>query len=96
MAAIDSHPTITEEEYVGKLRSWSESTSTSPSGMHLGHYRALIARHAYSDVDSDVPEENAKRAEWNHKKGMLAVSPSPIVELCTGERIRIFTMAHSG
>jgi hypothetical protein len=55
-----------------KLRTWRESTSTSPSGLHHGHYKALIAGHAYSDVDSDdTPEANEKRNEWNHMQACL-------------------------
>jgi hypothetical protein len=41
-------PTITEKEFTGKLKAWRETTTTSPSGLHLGHYKALICRHAYS------------------------------------------------
>ena len=65
MAAIETHSTITVEEYVGKLKIWAESTSTSPSGLHLGHYKALIARHQYSDIDTDDAQLLAKRAKWN-------------------------------
>ena len=61
MAAIETHPTITTAEFVGKLKIWSESTSTSPSGLHLGHYKALIARHKYSDIDTDDEDLIAKR-----------------------------------
>ena len=71
MAALVSRPTITEQEYSGKLRVWSESTSTSPSGLHLGHYKSLIARHDYSDIDAETIEENAKKDEWNHMQGCL-------------------------
>lgn len=46
-------PTITESEFVGQLRAWTESTTTSPSGLHLGHYKALIARHSHSTTTSD-------------------------------------------
>jgi hypothetical protein len=35
MSALDIRSTITEKEHTGKLRVWKESTSTSPSGMHL-------------------------------------------------------------
>jgi hypothetical protein len=48
---------ISEEEYVGKIKSWKESTSTSPSGLHLGHYHALIARHEFSGL-KDSPEKD--------------------------------------
>ena len=71
MAAIETHPTITTEEYVGKLKIWSESTSTSPSGLHLGHYKALIARHHYSDIDTDDEELVAKRDTWNRMQTSL-------------------------
>ena len=71
MAAIESYPTITEQEYVAKLRVWTESTSTSPSGLHLGHYKALISRHAYSDIEDGTPEDEAKKNEWNHMQGRL-------------------------
>jgi hypothetical protein len=33
---------ITLDEWTGKMKSWKETTSTSPSGMHLGHHKALI------------------------------------------------------
>lgn len=34
-------PEITKAEFYGKLKKWSESTTTSPSGIHLGHYHVL-------------------------------------------------------
>jgi hypothetical protein len=34
--------TITEKEIMDKYKFWPESTTTSPSGRHLGHYRALL------------------------------------------------------
>lgn len=60
-------PSITEADYVGKLKSWSESTSTSPSGLHLGHYKALIARHEYSDLHPDEP----LRVQWDQMQADL-------------------------
>ena len=71
MAALESNPTITEQEYVGKLRVWNESTSTSLSGLHLGHYDVMISRHAYSNLDSKTEEENEKRHQWNYMQGRL-------------------------
>ena len=67
-------PTISDEEFVGKLKVWSESTTTSPSGLHLGHYKALIARHAYStDVSDDELDIEFKRnrAELDSKQSEL-------------------------
>jgi hypothetical protein len=71
MAALETYPTISEQEYIGKLKVWKESTSTSPSGLHLGHYKALIARHDYSDVDESDPEAVANKDEWNHMQASL-------------------------
>jgi hypothetical protein len=34
---------LTMKEFTGKFKVWRESTSTSPSGRHLGHYKALVA-----------------------------------------------------
>jgi hypothetical protein len=41
-------PEITLETFTGKLRIWRESTSTSPSGRHLGHYKTLSRPIAYA------------------------------------------------
>ena len=35
--------TITTKDLIGLFKSWKETTSTSPSGCHLGHWHALIA-----------------------------------------------------
>jgi hypothetical protein len=35
---------ITEQEFEGKIRSWTESTTTSPSGRHLGRYKSLYTK----------------------------------------------------
>ena len=45
--------TITHDEFKEKIQSWRESTSTSPSGVHLGHYRAYYAPH---NLDPKTPE----------------------------------------
>ena len=46
---------ITIEAFQSKLRTWRESTSTSPSGLHLGHYKAMVSRHKYSEADPTDP-----------------------------------------
>jgi len=71
MAALQTHPTISTEEYTSKLKIWTESTSTSPSGLHLGHYKALIARHKYSEADPEDAESSAKQTEWNRMQETL-------------------------
>ena len=55
------YPTISEKDFIGKLKVWKESTTTSPSGVHLGHYKSLIARHSYSAIeDEDERTENGR------------------------------------
>jgi hypothetical protein len=57
---------ITVDELQSKLRVWRESTSTSPSGQHLGHFKSLVARHEFSDVtEDDDPADIEKREELN-------------------------------
>ena len=44
---------LTEEEFRGKLRVWNERTTTSPSGRHLGRYKALYAKSIYPPESND-------------------------------------------
>jgi hypothetical protein len=41
--AEDTSKFLTTTKFIGKFRVWRESASTSPSGRHLGHYKALVA-----------------------------------------------------
>ena len=67
MESITDHPltpTISQSEYLGKINSWRESTSTSPSGLHLGHHKAMTARHEFSDLSDKDP----RKAEFEHQR----------------------------
>jgi hypothetical protein len=57
-------PTISQSAYLGKINKWRESTSTSPSGLHLGHYKAMTARHAFSDISDNDP----RKAEFESQR----------------------------
>jgi hypothetical protein len=57
-------PSISYDAFTNKLRTWRESTSTSPSGLHLGHYKALLARHKISDL----PDRDPCCAELDQKR----------------------------
>jgi len=47
---------LTTDEFLGKMKCWRETTSTSPSGRHLGRYKAMYARSIY-EKDSEASEE---------------------------------------
>jgi hypothetical protein len=63
-SATNMKPSIHYNDFIGKLKTWRESTSTSPSGLHLGHYKALLARHEFSDL----PERDPRRAEFEQQR----------------------------
>jgi hypothetical protein len=46
---------ISLEDLKAKYKSWSESTSTSPSGRHLGRFKALLSRNAHPEVLAGNP-----------------------------------------
>jgi hypothetical protein len=71
MASIQTYPTISLQEFEGKIRAWRESTMTSPSGLHLGHYKALFAKHKYSRVDDSETTDkvvNTQASGETHKE----------------------------
>ena len=49
---------INFDDFKQKVKKWKERTSTSPSGLHLGHYKALIAPHSLS-YEEDSPEKQS-------------------------------------
>ena len=48
-------------EWIGKISAWPESKSTSPSGFHLTHSKALVAKH---DLSPGTPEYTALEEQW--------------------------------
>ena len=56
IANLTTFPTITRQEFIDKLKVWTESTTTSPSGLHLGHFKSLLARHKYSMATEDTEQ----------------------------------------
>ena len=44
---------LSSDEFDSKMKKWRESTSTSPSGRHLGHYKALVSVPDHTLDDSD-------------------------------------------
>jgi len=68
---LDSIPAeLTLSEFQGKIVKWRETTTTSPSGRHLGCYKALFATSIYEEsVDQDANQ--AFRAKQNAIAALL-------------------------
>ena len=66
--------TITQKEFMTGFRKWRESTSTSPSGRHLGHYKALLR----AELIDNQPVKNKhkqKKPITNNPKGVEIFKP---------------------
>ena len=48
---------ITQEQLVQTFLHWRETTSTSPSGKHLGHYRSIVKAMQYQPDNPASPED---------------------------------------
>jgi hypothetical protein len=52
---------ITPQQILGKLQRWDESTTTSPSGLHLGHYHCMWR--TPSPTDDEATLEKIKQGQ---------------------------------
>ncbi len=74
IAKMEEYPTITEEEFIGKTKVWNKTTTTTPSEVHLGHYKALIAQHEYShttDKDDSTNEDGIPLTELRNELNQM-------------------------
>ena len=70
---------LTYEEFRGKLKVWRESTTTSPSNRHLGHYKVLV-----STIDRSLsPEE---REKWQAVQRDIASCYIGLINYCIKHR----------
>jgi hypothetical protein len=69
-------PAMTLESFRGKIRKWRESTTTSPSGRHLGRYKALFAKGIY---DSSTPDETTA---FSDKQAAIVTVLLTIINFC--------------
>ena len=42
LTRIEISTDLTVQQFILEIKIWKETTSTSPSGRHLGHYKAII------------------------------------------------------
>ena len=62
-------PDLSSEEFLGKIKAWKESTSTSPgTNMHLGHMKAYVAKHDLLEDSEEATtlEENRQAVLDGH------------------------------
>jgi hypothetical protein len=72
---------ITEHEFRGKITTWKETTSTSPSGRHLGIYKSLFAPGPHSQ-NNDDDEETEKYHRLRHAQQDIAHVILEIIKYC--------------
>jgi hypothetical protein len=67
---------ILEEDFISGFKGWKESTSTSPSGRHLGHYKAIV-----NDLDlkkQDPAKSHLQERETNFVSSLIKLLNIPI------------------
>ena len=73
---------ISEEDFISGFKGWKESTSTSPSGQHLGHYKAIVTDPDLKKQDPEKAHLRRMRNQFCHGSCQVAEYPTP-VWLCT-------------
>ena len=68
---------ITEAEFAGKIRSWKELTTTSPSGRHLGRYKALFAH--IPQPTEDIPSNDIS---YKAKQKFIVTALVSVINFC--------------
>jgi hypothetical protein len=67
---------ITEEDFISEFKAWKESTSTSPSGRHLGHYKAIVYD---PDLKKQDPEtHHLRECKTNFVEALVKVINIPL------------------
>jgi Reverse transcriptase-like len=83
---------ITEVEWKKKILKWPENTTTSPSGFHLGHYKALYKPHKWY-----FEETGDKKQKMDSKQQQMAQANLQFINtlLKSGISLHRWTTAHS-
>ena len=71
-------PYISEKEFERKIQTWRETTTTSPSGRHLGHYKALFIK----PIADTEPETPAGQPSFTDKQTFIRQSILAIINFC--------------
>ena len=68
---------ISEKEFERKIQTWRETTTTSPSGRHLGHYKALFIK-PLPDSEPELPGQPT----FQDKQTFIRRSILAIINFC--------------
>ena len=58
---------INQDEFMSGFRKWREETATSPSGRHLGHYKALLRAEFHKDKEGDDQQKTTIKNKIGHQ-----------------------------
>ena len=88
---------ITEEEVINCFKSWKGATSTSPSGRHLGHYKAIIGhpvlRRCFVQFMNIVIDRGIAIPRWSHATNVMIEKDSGKPRI---NRLRIVHLFEAG
>jgi hypothetical protein len=70
-------PYISDKEFENKIQTWRETTTTSPSGRHLGHYKALFIKPL-----PDIEPELTGHPTFANKQKLIRRSILAILNFC--------------
>ena len=68
---------ITADNFKGKMKKWRESTTTSPSGRHLGRYKALL-----TNLKHTTTEDNTPTPPYNEQQKFIVAAIVAIINYC--------------
>jgi hypothetical protein len=67
---------ISEEDFILGFKKWKESTSTSPSGWHLGHYKAIVYDLDLKKQESE--KQHLRECKTNFVKALVKLINVPL------------------
>ena len=90
------NPELTYEEFVAGFQTWKEGTSTSPSGRHLGQYKALL-RAEELDLGTAIDQQLHRAINKNPKvtQIMKVIFHIALAALRAGETLARWTTVAS-
>lgn len=69
-------------EFQGKIKSWRENTSTSPSGRHLGRYKSLFADGPPNTNPNESPADDEQPIQLHKAQQDIAKAIVAIINYC--------------